>query len=255
MLLLLVMMGNTYKLIKMILSAGSDFFSDIFTRSIHSNMLIYLKGISSAELEHVTDFLYNGETFITQEELKQFLETARDLQVKGLQGDLQGLGQDDPDTQKSSYQDTNYREKGTENKQNIVGQESILDSLEELADSFGTEVDTVLDGNNLPLNTNHELDLQVEQMIEKNEGLWKCKVCGKTAARKQHVQRHAETHIEGVSHVCHICSKTLSTRDNLRLHISGYHSELFSCEVCGKSGMHRKAYTAHLYKNHKRVHS
>ena len=169
---------------KMILSAGSDFFSDIFMKSNHTNMLIYLKGISSAELEHVTDFLYNGETFITQEELKQFLETAQDLQVKGLQGHLQGIGQDVPDTQKSRYQDTNYREKETENIVDIVGQESILDSLEELADSFGTEVDTVLDGNNLELNINHELNLQIEQTIEKNEGLWKCKVCGKTATCK-----------------------------------------------------------------------
>ena len=44
---------------KVILSAGSQFFSDIFLRSAHSNMLIYLKGISSAELEHVIDFIYS----------------------------------------------------------------------------------------------------------------------------------------------------------------------------------------------------
>jgi ribosomal protein L37AE/L43A len=87
-------------------------------------------------------------------------------------------------------------------------------------------------------------------MIEKNEGLWKCKVCGKTAATRQHIQNHAERHIEGVSHVCHICSKTLSTRKNLKNHISGNHSELFSCDLCGKSGMTRKEYY-----NHKRVHT
>ena len=95
----------------------------------------------------------------------------------------------------------------------------------------------------------NEPNLQLEQMIEKNEGLWKCKVCGKTAARKGSIQRHAERHIEGVSHVCHICNKTLSTRQNLRDHINGNHSELFSCEVCGKSGMPRK-----VYHNHKRYH-
>ena len=235
---------------KMILSAGSDFFSDIFMKSDHTNMLIYLKGISSAELEHVTDFLYNGETFITQEELKQFLETAQELQVKGLQGDLQGIGQDVPDTQKSSDQDTNYREKETENNQDIVGQESVLDSLKELADAFGTVCDTVLDGNTLALNTNKELDLQIEQMTEKNEGLRKCKVCGKTAARKGGIRRHAETHIEGVSHACHICKKIFSTRNNLQYHISAIHSELVSCDLCGKSGMNKQAYR-HKFKYHK----
>ena len=83
---------------KMILSAGSDFFSDIFMKTNHNNLLIYLKGINSAELDHVTDFLYNGETFITQEELQMFLETAKESQTKGLQGDLQGMGKNESET-------------------------------------------------------------------------------------------------------------------------------------------------------------
>ena len=54
---------------------------------------------------------------------------------------------------------------------------------------------------------NHELDLQIDGMIEKNEGLWRCKVCGKTNKQKIDTKRHAEAHIEGVSHACHICRK------------------------------------------------
>merc|ERR1719318_142685 len=92
---------------KIILSAGSHFFSDIFLKSNHTNMLIYLKGISSAELEHVTDFMYNGEASISQEYLKKFLETAQELQVKGLQGDWQGICQNVSEEKK----DTNYSEK------------------------------------------------------------------------------------------------------------------------------------------------
>ena len=60
---------------KIILSAGSNFFSDIFMKSNHSNMLVYLKGISSDKLEPVIDFIYNGEAFITQEQIKEFIET------------------------------------------------------------------------------------------------------------------------------------------------------------------------------------
>jgi hypothetical protein len=80
--------GHHFKAHKIILSAGSNFFSDIFMKTDHNNMLIYLKGTSSAELEHVLEFLYNGEANITQAELQHFLETAQDLQIKGLQGDL-----------------------------------------------------------------------------------------------------------------------------------------------------------------------
>ena len=87
-------------------------------------------------------------------------------------------------------------------------------------------------------------------MTEKNNGQWTCKECGKAATLKRDIIRHAETHIGGVSLVCHICSKTLSTRASLQVHISGNHSELFSCEVCGKSGMNRKALNNHKRRDH-----
>ena len=71
---------------KVILAAGSKFFSDVFKKTNHKNILIYLKGINRKDLENVVHFLYNGEVYVTQEELTKFLETAEELQVKGLQG-------------------------------------------------------------------------------------------------------------------------------------------------------------------------
>ena len=91
-------------------------------------MLIYLKGISSAELDHVTDFLYNGEAFVTHQELKQFLETAQELQVKGLQGDLQGIGQKENNMDTISYQCTGHIKEKTEyeNLEDTVGHGSVI---------------------------------------------------------------------------------------------------------------------------------
>ena len=78
---------------KIILSTGSNFFSDIFIKTNHSNMLLYLKGISSDNLGPVLDFIYNGEVFVTQEQLKVFIETAKELLVKGLEDELIGIGE------------------------------------------------------------------------------------------------------------------------------------------------------------------
>merc|ERR1719369_312967 len=64
---------------------GSKFFRDIFDKSKHSNLVIYLKGIDGRDLENVLKFLYNGEAFIAQEELNNFLTTAQELKVNGLQ--------------------------------------------------------------------------------------------------------------------------------------------------------------------------
>ena len=77
--------GQQIKAHKIILSAGSHFFSDIFLKSNQTNMLIYLKGIDSVQLEYILDFLYNGKASVGQEELKEFLETGKELQVKGFE--------------------------------------------------------------------------------------------------------------------------------------------------------------------------
>ena len=55
--------------------------------------------------------------------------------------------------------------------------------MEELAASFNTGDGTLvkMDENN------HELDLQIEKIIEKNEGLWKCKVWGETTATTKNI--------------------------------------------------------------------
>jgi len=157
------------------------------------------------------------------------------------------------------YSDISDGEHGPkyEDNKNIAEEKGILDSLEEIADSFytsctdGTLFD--IDRRNPQSNANNELNLKIKQMIEKHEGLWRCKVCGKTATHKGHIKQHAETHIEGMSHACHICRKTSPTRHGLRMHISEIHSELFSCDICEKSGMNRQALRNHKRRNHKSV--
>jgi len=217
---------------KVILSAGSNFFSDIFMKSNHSNMLVYLKGISSDKLEPVIDFIYNGEAFITQEQLKVFIETGKELQVKGLEGDLTGVDENKTEMPMNPQEN--------EQKYDNYYAEKVFTGSSEVAKMNGGNLQT----------TNAELSLQINEMIEKKEGVWGCKICGKTATTNSGIHRHAEIHIEGMSHICHICSKTFPNRPCLRKHISDIHSELFSCDICGKTGMGRMAYRNHKRRKH-----
>ena len=158
---------------KIILSAGSNFFDNIFVKSNHDNMLIYLRGIDSIQLEYVTDFIYNGEIFIAEEELKQFLQTARELQVKGLMGELQRVKENDHDEQITSKH--NQFSENTDDEQNIFtdmenrskqngeGVKDDASNLEEYNPECIMEGDVSNDG----------LDHQIEEMIEKKEGVWK----------------------------------------------------------------------------------
>ena len=76
--------GQHVKAHKVILAAGSLFFENVFMMSNNTSMLIYLKGIGSCELQQVLNFLYTGEAVIRKEEVEPFLETAKDLQIYGL---------------------------------------------------------------------------------------------------------------------------------------------------------------------------
>ena len=70
---------------KVILSACSSFFRSILVRSSnHTNLLLYLKGISSKDMESVLNFMYHGEVSVAQDDLNGFLQVAEDLKVKGL---------------------------------------------------------------------------------------------------------------------------------------------------------------------------
>ena len=64
---------------------------------------------------------------------------------------------------------------------------------------------------------------------------------------KSHLTKHAETHIEGVSYSCHICNKIFSNKKGRHDHVYQIHSELFTCNNCGKSEMNRKAFNKHKH--------
>merc|ERR1712179_879072 len=98
---------------------------------------------------------------------------------------------------------------------------------------------------------NIKLNSQIKEMIEKQEGVWKCKVCGKTTPNRHIIKNHAETHIEGMSHSCRFCGKIFANRHCLQVHVSNIHSEFFSCDICKRSGMNRKAYYMLNQKYHK----
>ena len=57
------LVGEDYQLEahRLVLSAGSRFFHDLFKRAKHDHPLVYLKGTYKVEIEAILSFLYNGE--------------------------------------------------------------------------------------------------------------------------------------------------------------------------------------------------
>ena len=71
---------------KLVLSACSEFFKDIFENNHHSHPLLCLDGISYLDMSNIMDYIYNGEVQIYQENLDRFLAIAQRLKLDGLLG-------------------------------------------------------------------------------------------------------------------------------------------------------------------------
>ena len=76
--------GQKIQAHRIILSAGSLFFRNIFTTFKHPHSFIFLSGIRKRDLLNAIEFLYNGEIKMSKGELKNFLDVAHKLQIQGI---------------------------------------------------------------------------------------------------------------------------------------------------------------------------
>ena len=76
-----------------------------------------------------------------------------------------------------------------------------------------------------------DLDLQIQTMMDKVDGVCICKICGKRNRNKSHIVSHIEgVHISGLSHPCELCGKSLGSRNSLGGHVRKFHREHIQIE-------------------------
>jgi len=104
--------GESLQAHKLVLSACSDLFRDMFRRSLPvsgAHSILYLRGVHGADMKAVLDFMYHGEVSVAQEELNSFLSVAEDLKVKGLtQKKAEAAGSKVADYAERSVRDNRY---------------------------------------------------------------------------------------------------------------------------------------------------
>jgi len=72
---------------KLVLTACSDYFKDIFKKNNRKlEPIICLEGISSKYMNYILDYMYDGEVQIYQEDIDKFLAIAQRFKMKGLSG-------------------------------------------------------------------------------------------------------------------------------------------------------------------------
>lgn len=76
--------GSHIKAHKIVLSACSNYFKELFLANPCKHPIVILKDIKINEMRAIVDFMYKGEVNVSQNQLSSLLKTAEILRVKGL---------------------------------------------------------------------------------------------------------------------------------------------------------------------------
>ena len=207
---------------KVILAASSSFFHELLKKSQHPHPLLYLKGIKGCQLSAVVDFMYHGEVSIGQGDLSDFLLVAEELQLKGVSGTEKGENYKEPgkiQTVKSKnvaafpndpqiHSNSRLDEYINHDNEFIVEEKCEMSNSREIVETYANEIkaDTNIE----------ELDLTINSMVCKLNGIWTCLQCGKTNKCKRNLGNHIEAkHIKGAAHPCQQCGKLFRSRNSL----------------------------------------
>jgi len=204
---------------KLVLSACSEYFRDVFkNQEDKSQLLICLDGTSSEDIKNIMDYIYNGEVQIYQENLDRFLAVAKRLKLKGLIGN-----EDVKEEERDSVFVDCFKDYVDEFK------EIPLTDLAPRSTKPKNERKAIVLANSANLS---DIDEKVQEYLEEvSDGSFKCNFCGKTSSgqnmsrknQKQTMKRHIETHLEGLTYTCPICQKTARSSNALRMHKSLKH--------------------------------
>ena len=185
---------------KLVLSACSEYFKNIFKRNKIPNLVLCIEGVNSAELRNVLDYIYNGEVKIFQENINKFLEVAERFKLEGLQG--------------NNKQEEGFEQSESDNYHPM--QEAKIQQ---------SHNENIIVHSNIDLGGISEVDQQIQEHIEKvSDGTYTCKICGKSSVKKMsNIKNHIETHMEGLSFDCKHCGNVFRSRNALAKHLHFNH--------------------------------
>ena len=194
---------------KIVLSACSPVLKNLLLNNPHSHPLLYLRGVKQQELQSILQFMYLGEATIYQDRINEFMNIAKDLEVKELSKD------DESDEEFVDSEADNVDKPMHDNQTRSVS--STNDELLDL---------------NIP-----EYDDSNDRKVVANSQSYNCQDCEAVFTTKMGLQYHYRSKHEGVRYSCNECEYKATTQTNLRTHQQAKHEGvIYSCNQCEYQG-------------------
>ena len=197
---------RTFKAHKVVLSACSSVFKSIIENLSQNNSVIYLRGIQHQEMESILEFMYLGVATFYQERMNEFLNVAKNLEVKEISKDVE-------------FKDENINA----DNENVPEDEN---NFEQISDEPVYIKNTDASFSNRQFLSNSSLHKTSDETFN-------CKQCPSHFNQLKHLKRHIESIHEGVKYECKQCDHLFTRKDILKTHIQSIHEGAkYACDQC-----------------------
>ena len=222
-----------------------------------SNPFLYLSNVTSTQLNLMLDYLYTGETEVLQADLEAFLKSAQMLQIDGLTFGEELLNEEIKEEENRTTLDVKETNNAADKFISEVATEaaillrepkteliqesySVLQIKEEILDVPPAKIPekkerkkyTPRSSQNLksiPMNNpkdSQEIEQKINENIEeKEDGTFRCKVCNRINKNRATMGHHIESHMEGVEFGCLMCDQKFRSRHYLSKHVCPVYTE------------------------------
>ncbi|XP_046961771.1 broad-complex core protein isoforms 1/2/3/4/5-like [Vanessa cardui] len=250
--------GGKIRAHKMLLSACSNYFKQIFKENPCQHPVIIFRNFKYEDLNAIINFMYHGEVNIFQEQLESFLITAELLEVKGLtdnsedessKGQLKITENNSLDLSSKSSRPTELpvpistdepmnlatlptsRDENIPQDNSIVSQESEIDVIEPQPET--SKLDTTNIKPQLKVTTNINNEMQVDTQSTSAEDLsdksnpesdlakFRCQLCPKGFKHPTSLTLHKDSHAGKTQ--CPVCHRSFSRSYDMRSHLQRIH--------------------------------
>ena len=217
---------------RLVLSACSEFFKNIFYNNTHSHPLLYLDSADSDEIHHMLDYIYQGEVQILKDDVDKFLEVAKKFKLDGLfvsNDEVMDIHTDvnmERKNQTSINEQQNNVSEKHETTQNMIVKEKSreVEAIEANTPPALPNPSYRPPAPTLRADYNAEVELKFEELIVREGKIYTCTVCNKSMMNKMNMRMHLEIHLTGISFDCSLCEKSFRKSSTRKQHMARHHS-------------------------------
>ncbi|VVD01807.1 unnamed protein product [Leptidea sinapis] len=214
--------GGKIKAHKMLLSACSNYFKQIFKENPCNHPVIIFRNFKYEDLNAIVNFMYHGEVNIFQEQLESFLNTAELLEVKGLTDNLE----DESYKSLLKFGENSSLDLSSKQKiDNVEPHQTTLDEPINLATLQTSREENVVNDSSTSVQEQDSdiFEVQLDESRDTKSDLakFRCQLCPKGFKHPTSLTLHKDSHAGKTQ--CPVCHRSFSRSYDMRSHLQRIH--------------------------------